>query len=140
MPCMIYLHFTTALCVKTCSLSLQVPTHTRTWFHCQHMYIHLYPHALCLQAATPEGQQSLLQQIKAQCSGMGAVLPFASTTVIKASSSSQAEIYYGLAKAVDVSDSSCISIINTRVSSQFYSAYSNKSTLVQARQDTTRPH
>jgi hypothetical protein len=45
----------------------------------------------------------LLQQIKAQCSGMAAVLPFASTTVIKASSSSQAEIYYGLAKAVDVS-------------------------------------
>jgi hypothetical protein len=34
---------------------------------------------------------------------MAAVLPFASTTVIKASSSSQAEIYYGLAKAVDVS-------------------------------------
>jgi hypothetical protein len=38
---------------------------------------------------------------------MAAVLPFASTTVIKASSSGQAEIYYGLAKAVDVSRVHC---------------------------------
>lgn len=50
-----------------------------------------------------ESQEGLIQQLKAQCSGMAAVLPFASSTVIKASSSSQAEIYYGLAKAVDVS-------------------------------------
>jgi hypothetical protein len=50
-----------------------------------------------------EEQQSLVQQLKQQCSGMAAVLPFASTTIVKASSSTQAEIYFGLAKAVDVS-------------------------------------
>jgi hypothetical protein len=44
-----------------------------------------------------------VQQLKQQCSSMAAVLPFASTTIVKASSSTQAEIYFGLAKAVDVS-------------------------------------
>lgn len=55
------------------------------------------------QEAQQESQASLIQQLKSSCSGMAAVLPFASTSVIKASSSGQAEIYYGLAKAVDVS-------------------------------------
>lgn len=50
-----------------------------------------------------EEQQPLVQQLKQQCSGMAAVvLPFASTTIVKASSTGQAEIYYGLAKAVDI--------------------------------------
>jgi hypothetical protein len=56
-----------------------------------------------LIACMQEEQQSLVQQLKQQCSGMAAVLPFASTTIVKASSSTQAEIYFGLAKAVDVS-------------------------------------
>jgi hypothetical protein len=56
-----------------------------------------------MQEGQQESQANLIQQLKSQCSGMAAVLPFASTTVIKASSSGQAEIYYGLAKAVDVS-------------------------------------
>lgn len=56
-----------------------------------------------VQESQQESQASLIQQLKSSCSGMAAVLPFASTTVIKASSSGQAEIYYGLAKAVDVS-------------------------------------
>jgi hypothetical protein len=60
-------------------------------------------------AGQQQGSQAgLIQQLKAQCSGMAAVLPFASSTVIKASSSSQAEIYYGLAKAVDVSPQRCL--------------------------------
>lgn len=46
-----------------------------------------------------------MQALKQQCSSMAAVLPFASTTIVKASSSTQAEIYFGLAKAVDVSGS-----------------------------------
>lgn len=50
-----------------------------------------------------EEQQSLVQKLKQQCSSMAAILPFASTTIVRASSTSQAEIYYGLAKAVDVS-------------------------------------
>jgi hypothetical protein len=58
---------------------------------------------LRLLHAWQEEQQSLVQQLKQQCSGMAAVLPFASTTIVKASSSTQAEIYFGLAKAVDVS-------------------------------------
>jgi hypothetical protein len=61
----------------------------------------------CLQEPQQESQQSLIQQLKSQINGMAAVLPFASTTVIKASSSGQAEIYYGLAKAVDVSSVHC---------------------------------
>jgi hypothetical protein len=56
-----------------------------------------------LVACMQEEQQSLVQHLKQQCSGMAAVLPFASTTIVKASSSTQAEIYFGLAKAVDVS-------------------------------------
>eukprot|EP00878_Enallax_costatus_P002961 GHUV01003157.1.p1 GENE.GHUV01003157.1~~GHUV01003157.1.p1 ORF type:complete len:181 (+),score=49.98 GHUV01003157.1:200-742(+) len=47
-------------------------------------------------------QQTLAQQLKQQCSGMAAILPFASTTIVRASSTTQAEIYYGLAKAVDI--------------------------------------
>lgn len=61
------------------------------------------PALLYLQEGRQESQASLIQQLKSQCNGMAAVLPFASTTVIKASSSGQAEIYYGLAKALDVS-------------------------------------
>ena len=53
--------------------------------------------------ALQEEQQSAVQALKQQCSSMAAVLPFASTTIVKASSSTQAEIYFGLAKAVDVS-------------------------------------
>jgi len=56
-----------------------------------------------MQEPQQDDQQGLIQQLKSQCSSMAAVLPFASTTVIKASSNSQAEIYFGLAKAVDVS-------------------------------------
>ena len=56
-----------------------------------------------LQEPQHAADQTLIQQLKSQCSSMAAILPFASTTVIKASSNSQAEIYYGLAKAVDVS-------------------------------------
>lgn len=48
-------------------------------------------------------QQNLAQQLKQQCSTMAAALPFASTTIVRASSTTQAEVYYGLAKAVDVS-------------------------------------
>jgi hypothetical protein len=55
-----------------------------------------------------EDQQSAVQQLKQQCSSMAAVLPFASTTIVKASSSTQAEIYFGLAKAVDVSAGLCL--------------------------------
>lgn len=63
-----------------------------------------------MQELQQDDQQGLIQQLKSQCSSMAAVLPFASTTVIKASSSSQAEIYYGLAKAVDVS-AACGSVV-----------------------------
>jgi hypothetical protein len=59
-----------------------------------------------VHAQAPVAQQdeaALVQQLKQSCSGMAAaVLPFASTTMVKASSSTQAEIYFGLAKAVDV--------------------------------------
>eukprot|EP00882_Tetradesmus_deserticola_P002231 GHRQ01002383.1.p1 GENE.GHRQ01002383.1~~GHRQ01002383.1.p1 ORF type:complete len:183 (+),score=80.85 GHRQ01002383.1:131-679(+) len=60
------------------------------------------PQAAAVQQAVPQEQQSVAQQLKQQCSGMAAVLPFASTTIVKASSSTQAEIYFGLAKAVDI--------------------------------------
>jgi hypothetical protein len=46
-------------------------------------------------------QASLGQQLRRQAAGMGAVLPLASASF---SSGSQGEIYFGLAKAVDVSD------------------------------------
>lgn len=52
--------------------------------------------------AAQDDTQSLLQQLRTQSCSAAAVLPFASTTIIKASSSTQAEIYFGLAKAVDV--------------------------------------
>jgi len=50
-----------------------------------------------------EQQQSLVQQLKQQCSVLAVVAPLASTTIVQASSSTQAEVYYGLAKAIDVS-------------------------------------
>jgi hypothetical protein len=45
--------------------------------------------------------QSLLEQLKQGCSSMAAFLPLASTSL--SHTSTEAEIYYGLAKAVDVS-------------------------------------
>eukprot|EP00775_Hariotina_reticulata_P013852 gene13852-13974_t len=55
-----------------------------------------------LEVAKEEQQQSVIQQLKQQCSALAVVAPFASTTIVQASSSTQAEVYYGLAKAIDI--------------------------------------
>ncbi|WIA33967.1 hypothetical protein OEZ86_007062 [Tetradesmus obliquus] len=67
---------------------------------CRVWQTHVSKAQAAVQQAMP--QEEAVQALKQQCSSMAAVLPFASTTIVKASSSTQAEIYFGLAKAVDI--------------------------------------